>query len=380
MNGPIAPEDLRFANWTRAFRGRARAAGIAGDTLDRAFADMRPLPDVIAKDRNQSEFTKTIWDYLDAAVSAESVADGMAALLDHGTLLDRIEAAYSVDRAVLVAIWGLESRYGAHRGDIPVIAALATLAYDGRRAAFFEGELIAALRILQAGDVAPAQMTGSWAGAMGHTQFIPTSYLAHAVDFDGNGTRDIWGDDPTDALASTAAYLVAAGWQRDQPWGVEVRLPAGFDYALSGKKQQRAVGEWMTFGLRAVDGGALPDHGPAAVLLPAGAQGPAFLIFSNFAVISAYNAADAYVIAVGHLSDRLRGGGPINGAWPRGDTALTASERMELQQRLTDAGFNTGVVDGMLGPNSIAALRAYQQSMGLPMDGYANLAILERLR
>ncbi|MEM9975903.1 MAG: lytic murein transglycosylase, partial [Pseudomonadota bacterium] len=281
---------------------------------------------------------------------------------------------------VVVAVWGLESAYGTFRGDTPVIPALATLAFDGRRGRFFEEQLIAALQILQSGDISPRAMTGSWAGAMGHTQFIPTSYLAYAQDFRGDGQRDIWSDDPTDALASTAAYLARFGWTKGQPWGLEVRLPRGFDYAQSGDRVKRSVAQWMQAGVRDMDGGLIPDHGQASILLPAGAQGAAFMIFDNFGVIERYNAADAYVIGVGHLSDRIAGGPPIRSNWPEGDRSLRFSERQEMQRRLTRAGFDTSGVDGIIGPNTIAAIRAFQKSVGMTPDGYASYEILRRLR
>ena len=322
-------DDASLQAWIAAFRPRAMAAGIAPATLDAVFADVHHDPDAVRRDRNQAEFTKTIWDYLDTAVSGDRVTNGKAALARHRAVLDRIEARFGVDKEVVVAIWGLESAYGTFMGDRPLIGSLATLAMDGRRPAFFEGELLAALRIVQAGDVVPARMTGSWAGAMGHTQFMPTSYLAHAVDFTGDGRRDIWGDDPADALASTAAYLAAYGWTKEMPWGLEVTLPEGFDYGATGDRVKRTVAEWQALGVRAADGAELADHGPASVLLPAGARGAAFLIFANFHVIERYNTADAYVIAVGHLADRIRGD-PTSGpnckpACPLPDTTPKAS-------------------------------------------------------
>ncbi len=367
-------------DWTLGFRARALAQGISPATFDRAVQGLRYNASVIEKDRNQAEFTKTIWDYLDSAVSDKRVSNGTAALRQHRPLLDRLEATYGVPAEVIVAVWGLESSYGQNRGDIPVIEALATLAYDGRRGAFFEAQLIDALRILQSGDVAPERFTGSWAGAMGHTQFIPSSYQAFAVDFDGDGRRDIWSDNPTDALASTAAYLAKSGWQPGQPWGIEVTLPQGFDVGLAGKATPQPSADWATLGLRRADGSALPDHGPAALLLPAGARGAAFLIYANFRAIERYNAADAYVIAIGHLSDRLAGGPPIRAAWPRDDRALTGAENRELQDLLTAAGFDTGGVDGKIGPKTLAAIRAYQRSIGMPPDGYPSLDLLNRLR
>ncbi|MEZ5753841.1 MAG: lytic murein transglycosylase [Paracoccaceae bacterium] len=366
--------------WAETFRPRALAAGIAPATLDAAFAGLRYNPDVIEKDRNQAEFTRTIWDYLDRAVSDLRVENGRAAISDNRRLLDRLEATYGVPAEVITAVWGLESSFGANRGDIPVIEALATLAYEGRRGAFFEAQLIDALRILQSGDARLENFTGSWAGAMGHTQFIPSSFHAFAVDFDGDGRRDIWSDDPADALASTAAYLAKSGWQTGVPWGVEVTLPDGIDYMLAGNGQSKPTADWAALGLRDATGGALPDIGPAELLLPAGAQGAAFLITPNFRAIERYNTADAYVIAIGHLSDRLAGGPPIRAAWPRQDRALTGDERRELQERLTAAGFDTRGVDGKIGPNTLSALRAYQRSTGMVPDGYASPDILQRLR
>lgn len=387
---PLArPETLRpvqgtanaaFDRWIAGFRARAGAQGIRSAILDAAFRGIRYNADVIARDRNQAEFTKTIWDYLDTAVSDTRVRHGRDALARHAATLDRIERAYGVDKHVVVAIWGLESAYGAFRGDTDLIEALATLAFDGRRGAFFEDQLIAALQILQAGDVAPRDMTGSWAGAMGHTQFIPTSYLDHAVDATGDGRRDIWGEDPTDALASTAAYLRTFGWVSGQPWGVEVQVPGGFDYAQANRRITRLPSQWARLGVVGLDGRPVPDHGRAAVLLPAGSQGAAFLIFDNFAVLERYNTADAYVIGVGHLADRLRGGAPIQASWPRGDRALRLPEREELQRRLTAEGFSTQGVDGKIGPLTIDAIRAYQAANGLVPDGYASLRLLERLR
>ena len=376
---PVA-DDAGLQRWVTGFRDRALAAGIAPATLDQAFADVRHDPDAVRRDRNQAEFTKTIWDYLDTAVSDERVTNGKAALARHAALLDRIEARHGVEKEIVVAIWGLESAYGTFMGDRPLIGSLATLAHDGRRSAFFEDQLLAALRILQAGDVTADRMTGSWAGAMGHTQFMPTSYLTHAVDFTGDGRRDIWGDDPADALASTAAYLAHFGWTKGIPWGLEVTLPAGFDHAQTGERVKKPVADWQTMGVRTATGGTLPDHGAASVLLPAGHKGAAFLIFANFRVIERYNTADAYVIAVGHLADRIAGGAPITAPWPREDRALVAAERTELQTRLTASGFDTQGIDGRIGPNTIAAVRAFQRVQGLVPDGYPSLDILTRLR
>ncbi|MEM1065503.1 MAG: lytic murein transglycosylase [Pseudomonadota bacterium] len=379
-NVSAAASNRAFERWIDGFRRRALSQGIRPQVFDAAFRGVRYQTDVIQRDRNQAEFTKQIWEYLESAVSDTRVRNGKAALREHRRVLSEIEARYGVEAEVVVAVWGLESAYGTFRGDTPVIPALATLAFDGRRGRFFEEQLIAALQILQSGDVSPRAMTGSWAGAMGHTQFIPTSYLAYAQDFRGDGQRDIWSDDPTDALASTAAYLARFGWTKGQPWGLEVRLPRGFDYAQSGDRVKRSVAQWMQAGVRDMDGGLIPDHGQASILLPAGAQGAAFMIFDNFGVIERYNAADAYVIGVGHLSDRIAGGSPIRSNWPEGDRSLRFSERQEMQRRLTRAGFDTSGVDGIIGPNTIAAIRAFQKSVGMTPDGYASYEILRRLR
>ena len=369
-----------FDDWIKTFRNRALQQGITAEVFDRAFVGVQYDADVIRRDRNQSEFTKTIWDYLDSAASDARVNNGKAALRKHGALLDRIEARYGVDKDVIVAIWGLESAYGTFRGSNPVIGSLATLAYDARRSDFFEQQLVEALKILQSGDVSLTNFTGSWAGAMGHTQFIPTSYQSLAVDFDGDGKRDIWSDDPADALASTANYLSKNGWVKGAPWGVEVRIPQGFDYTLANRDILRMPSDWAKMGIVDLNGKAVPDHGSASVLLPAGAKGAAFLIFKNFDVIETYNTADAYVIGVGHLSDRITGAGPIQSEWPREDRALTFDERVEMQRLLTAKGFDTKKIDGKIGPLTINAVRAYQTSIGDIPDGYASLNILKKLR
>lgn len=388
---PLAQEDapivlaqsasnLGFQRWIDGFRARARANGIRDSVFNAAFQGVRYDPEIIRRDRNQSEFTKQIWEYLDSAASDTRVKNGRAAYRQNRRLLDQIEARYGVEGEVVTAVWGLESAYGSFRGDENIIQALATLAYDGRRGRFFESQLIAALKILQAGDIPPGRMTGSWAGAMGHTQFIPTSYLAYAVDFRGDGRRDIWSDDPTDALASTAAYLRRFGWTKGQPWGVEVVLPRGFNYNLTGERIKKSPSEWAAMGVRDTRGARVPNHGRASILLPAGAQGAAFMIFDNFHVIERYNTADAYVIGVGHLSDRIGGAGPLKADWPRGDRNLSFAEKKEMQQRLTAKGYNTQGVDGIIGPNTIQAIRQFQANVGMVPDGYASFEILRRLR
>lgn len=372
--------NTEFEQWLSRFRTHARRQGISETVLDMAFDGVRYASGIIEKDRNQSEFIKPIWEYLDSAVSEARVRNGQQALRDNRDMLDAIDREFGVEKEVFVAIWGLESAYGTIRGDENAIAALASLAFDGRRRRLFETQLIAALKIVQSGDVKPDEMTGSWAGAMGHTQFMPTSYLAYAVDFDGDGKRGIWSDNPTDALASTAAYLARFGWTKGQPWGVEVQLPDGFDYTQSGHRVKKDVAEWMALGVRDIAGKTVGTDGPARVLLPAGACGAAFLVFQNFHVILRYNAADAYVIGVGHLADRIAGASPIQAAWPTGDRPLSFSEMSEMQKRLTAAGFDTDGADGMIGPNTVAAIRAFQMSRGVIPDGYASYEILRQLK
>ena len=261
-----------------------------------------------------------------------------------------------------------------------MIEALATLAFDGRRGRFYRAQLLQALKILQSGEVRVAEFKGSWAGAMGHTQFIPTSWAAFAVDWTGDGRRDVWGDDPSDALASTAAYLARSGWRRGQPWGREVVLPRGFDYELTGRGHRRKASDWARMGVRDAKGGAVKGTARAAILAPAGASGPAFMVFPNFDVILRYNNAEAYGLAVGILSDRLAGGGPLTRGWPEGDRDLTPSESVELQRRLMARGLDTGGADGKLGPKTRAAIRAVQRASGAEPDGRASLFLLQRLR
>ncbi len=367
-----------LAAWVTAFRPRALAAGVPAATFDAALRGVEFNPRVVERDRNQNEFSKTVWDYLDTAVSEDRVRLGVAALARHAELFDRIAAEYGVEKEILAAVWGLESAYGTYPGDLPVLGSLATLAYDGRRGAFFEAELIAALKIIAGGHV--DRFTGSWAGASGHTQFMPSSWERFAVDFDGDGKRNLWGEDPGDALASTANYLAQSGWTTGQPWGLEVTLPEGFDYDQTTERVVKPVPDWQALGVRTATGADLPDHGPGSILLPGGHRGAAFLIFPNFQVIEKYNTADAYIIGIGQLADRLKGGPPIAAAWPRDLRALTLDERKELQERLGQAGFDPGGVDGRMGPKTIAAVKAFQKAQGLIPDGYPSLEILTSLR
>jgi membrane-bound lytic murein transglycosylase B len=372
----LASSDPKFQNWIAGFRGRALSQGISASVFDQAFRGVRYNADVVDKDRNQAEFKRHIWDYLDSAASPDRVDEGKRALRQHRRTLEAIERTYGVEAHVITAVWGLESRYGTRMGDINVIEAMATLAYDGRRGAFFEKQLVAALKILQSGDVAPRNMNGSWAGAMGHTQFIPTSYLAYAVDATGDGKRDIWSDNPADALASTAAYLSRFGWRKGMPWGVEVRTPAG----MGPSDTKRMPTDWAARGVVGMDGRPVPDYGAARLLMPAGPQGAKFLVFANFDVIKRYNNADAYAIGVGHLGDRIRGGAPIQASWPRGYTPVTFEERKEIQRRLKRMGYPLEKIDGLIGPNTSKSIAAFQQSVGMTPDGNASREVLDALK
>ncbi|EAR50621.1 peptidoglycan binding domain protein [Oceanicola granulosus HTCC2516] len=373
-----ADEQRSFTDWHAAFRERARQRGNVGPAALAAFDALTPDPEVLQRDRSQAELVRPIWDYLDRAVTDARVDAGRALLSERRELFGRISERYGVAPEIVVAIWGVETGYGRDRGRFDVLRALATLAADGRRRGLFEAQLMAALRIHEDGDA--REMRGSWAGAMGHTQFMPTSYLAYAVDFDGDGRRDIWSDDPTDALASTAAYLARFGWQSGAPWGHEVRLPEGFDLRLADRRTRRGGADWARLGVARADGGLLDEAGEGALLLPAGAEGVAFLALDNFRVVERYNRAVSYVLAVGHLADRLAGRGPLVGTWPRQARVLETQERRELQERLTSAGFCTRGADGLIGPDTVAAVRAYQLAHGLRPDGYASVCLLERLR
>ncbi len=368
---------LSFSQWREQFRVEALAAGISAATFDQAFAGVQPDPAVIEADRSQPEFTRPVWQYLEGAISPQRVRSGRRLLSEHATTLDQIEARYGVDRETLVAVWGLESSFGQIMGDKSVIRSLATLAHEGRRPAFAKSQLIAALEILQHGDVAPQRMRGSWAGAMGQTQFIPTTYNTHAVDFDGDGKRDIW-NSSADALASAAHYLQASGWKQGKAWGFEVELPEGFDYALADTEIRKPLAEWRSLGLRNLPGDQ--EDASASLLLPAGHRGPAFLIMDNFRAILRYNNSSAYALAIGLLAENFQGKGEVAGSWPRGEQPLSRSERLELQERLVAQGFDPGTPDGIIGANTRKAIRGFQQRLGWPADGHPTQELLGRLR
>ncbi|MFS4437198.1 lytic murein transglycosylase [Paracoccaceae bacterium GXU_MW_L88] len=370
-----------FESWRNDFRSRALSAGIRADVFDSAFAGISMDNEVVRLDGQQAEFSKQIWEYLDGAVSSDRIGTGRAKSQEWSRTLDGIESRYGVDKRAVLAIWGMETNYGGFMGNKSVIGSLATLAYEGRRRSFAEEQLIAALRILQSGDTSPGNMRGSWAGAMGHTQFMPTSYLTYAQDYYGDGRRDIWdAGNPTDALASTAYYLKQNGWVKGQPWGVEVAVPSGFNYALADEQTKQSVSAWRSLGVTTPSGGSVPDYGTAGMIAPGGANGPKFLVFNNFSVIKTYNNSTSYAMGVGHLGDRIYGGAPFAQSWPRGDAALSRTQKRELQERLTALGYDTGGIDGVTGSKTSDAVRRYQRDNGLVADGYVNAALLNRLR
>jgi len=367
-----------FARWVTSFRAAARAAGIGEATLRLAFDEVRYLPRVVELDRVQPEFTRTVWDYLDSAVTPQRVARGQDKLLQLRSEADAAAARYGVPPSIVVAIWGIESNYGSNYGDIPTIDALATLGFEGRREEWARGQLLAALKILENGDIDRPHMIGSWAGAMGQTQFLPSNFLAFAVDADGDGRRDIWGS-LADVMASTANFLARSGWQAGSPWGVEVQLPPGFDVGRADASVQQSAAQWAAEGVSTLQGAPLPEVADATILLPAGARGPAFLVGSNFRAILRYNNSTSYALAVGLLAQRLADGPGVQAPWPRDLAALTRSQLLALQTALNQRGFASGTPDGLMGPATRDGLRRYQRSLGLPADGYPPLDLLQRL-
>jgi membrane-bound lytic murein transglycosylase B len=369
------------AEWVQSFWPAARAAGVSRPVYDAALGNFEPDPDVIKRAVTQAEFNMPIWNYIDMMVSEERINGGKAALAKYGDTLAKIEERYGVDRYIVVAIWGMESLYGTALSNPKLvkntIRSLATLAYSGGRLAkFARQQLVVALVIVQRGDVTVKGMIGSWAGAMGQTQFIPTTYIAFAVDFEGDGHRNIWTSAP-DALASTANYLRKSGWRPDETWGYEVALPADFNLKKSGT---HTLADWHKLGIDRVGGKAYPRPGDrASLFLPAGHEGPVFLILGNFQAIKHYNNANSYALAVGHLADRLRGGGPFLTAWPAHEPPLSQEERQKLQLLLTARGFYSGDVDGNIGSGSREAIKNYQLAIGVTPSGVESRGLLEML-
>ena len=378
QSAPDAPTE--FSRCIDSLQGEARAAGVSASSFRVLTRDLTPDMSVIDKLNYQPEFQMPIWDYLSGLVDDERVQQGQTLLREHADVLRRVQQRFGVDPATVVAVWGVESNFGQSLGRYPLLQALGTLSCNGRRQDYFRGEFFTAMRILQAGHIAPERLVGSWAGAFGHTQFMPSTFERLAVDGDGDGRRDLM-DNTADALASTAHFLAKAGWQSGQPWGFEVKLPTGFDTDAEGRRVKRSMSEWVARGLRRADGTPLPAlDAKAGLMTPAGASGPAFLVFRNFDAIYSYNAAESYGLAIAHLSDRLRGGGPFVTPWPTDDPGLSRAERRELQGLLVLRGHDIGEVDGMLGDKSRVAIWVEQARLGMPVSGRAGQKLLRALR
>lgn len=373
--------EAAYRHFVKSFWKTAKARGISREIYDAAFAGLTPDADVVKKNARQPEFVQPASHYVSLAVSDTRIETGKAKLEELKETLDAIERRYGVDRHVLIAIWAMETNFGLFTGGKNVIRSLSTLGYRGRRQRFGRGELIAALKILQRGDITADKMMGSWAGAMGQTQLLPSNYNRYAVDFDGDGRRDIWETVP-DALASTANFLRKVGsWRTGQTWGYEVTLGKRVGARSAGRRRARTIRQWRALGVKRVRGQEFPRPGDRAYLyLPAGTKGPAFLLLANFRSIMRYNAAHKYALSVGHLADRIRGAEPFARSWPDGVRPLNSDERHELQRLLTAKGYEVGEIDGILGSKTRAALKAYQKAEGLRADGFPHPRLLERLR
>jgi membrane-bound lytic murein transglycosylase B len=376
-----AQADAKFEAFVQSLWPQVKAAGISRDLFDRAFVGVtEPDEQVLKLAKTQPEFTSTTSEYLAKAVTNIRIDTGRAMKAENGKLLAAIEKKYGVDRHVVLGIWGMESNFGKDMGSMGVMRSLATLMYAGRKRDYAKGQLVAAFKILERGARSPDNFKGSWAAAMGHTQFIPTSYVSYAVDWDGDGKKDLWGS-KEDALASTANYLAKAGWRIDRPWGWEVSLPSGFNKALIGRTHWKTVAQWSKMGLSPATGGSFgAPNADAFVMVPQGIDGPAFLVTKNFLAIMDYNLSHSYAIAVGHLGDRIRGGAGIQGSWPDTTFDLSFEQRVEVQKRLSSMGFETGGSDGRFGARTYEAVIAFQKSAGLPIDGKPTRKLLEQLR
>jgi membrane-bound lytic murein transglycosylase B len=369
-----------FGNCLAGIAPLAEPRGVSREAFAQLTAGLTPDLSIMDLLDAQPEFNKSPWDYLDLLVSDERIARGRELLAQYAPTFAAVERAYGVDRHILAAIWGVESNYGTKGGDRSVLRSTATLACVGRRRDFFREEFLAALEILARGDVKPDRLIGSWAGAFGPTQFMPSTFKRFAVDFDHDGRRDVV-DSVADVMASTANNLKTDGWVPGESWGYEVALPAGFDYLLADRSKQMTVGQWRALGIKRIGDKPFPRPSEKAfLLLPAGARGPAFLMLQNFRVIMKYNPAEAYALAIGHLADRLRGGAPLVQAWPREERALSMSERFEMQQLLAQRGYDIGEPDGLLGPRTRIAIRSFQAATGQIPDGFASTLVLDRLR
>jgi lytic murein transglycosylase len=375
---PAQAQEVSQGGFQRFVQGlwpEAKARGVSRETFIEAFRGVEPDPKIVALTKKQSEFVRPIWDYINGAVTAQRLQRGQSMAAEWSKTLAAVEKTYGVPRSVVLGVWGMETNFGSFTGSIYTVRALATLAYTGYREDFFRDELLTALQILEAEHIDRDKMLGSWAGAMGQTQFMPSSFMKYAVDGNRDGIRDIWTSVP-DAIASTANYLRKQGWKPGLPWGFEVQLPRGFDF----RPVKHGFAQWQSMGLRRVDGKPMPRSGEASLFLPGGARGPAFLVTSNYDVIKSYNSSDAYAMGVAHLGDRLLGGRPIQGAWPKDEPMLDKDQRQELQERLAGLGFYEGEADGKFGSKTREAVRNFQLRRGLIPDGYADYAVLRELR
>src|SRR5581483_2687780 len=369
-----------FDNCVAGMWPDAARRNISQDSFQRFTSGLSPDLHIMDLLDAQPEFSKSIWDYLDILVNDNRLAKGRETLATYKAQFDATEKAYGVDRYVIAAIWGIESNYSSQIGDRNVLQSTATLACIGRRQGYFREEFLSALEILHHGDLRPEQLHGSWAGAFGPTQFMPTAFKRYAVDADGDGRKDVV-DDAADLIASTANNLKKDGWQSGQTWGYEVKVPQGFNYMLADRAKTMTLAQWEHLGVTRANGQAFPGSAEKAYLLaPAGAEGPGFLMLQNFRVIMKYNPAEAYALAIGHFADRLAGGAPFVQPWPRQERDLSRAERLELQQLLAQRGFYRGIPDGQFGGQTREALRSFQASIGAPADGFACSSMLDRLR
>lgn len=376
----IRQSATNFNRCVAGFWPEAARRGVSQASFQRFTADLSPDLRIMDLMDSQPEFTKSVWDYLDILVTETRLTRGREVLAKNAPIFAAVEKAYGVDRYVVAAIWGIESNYSTQGGDRSVLNSTATLACVGRRQAYFKDEFLAALEILHHGDLTPQQMRGSWAGAFGATQFMPTAFKRFAVDFDGDGKRNTV-DDVPDIIASTAAKFKKDGWQPGQTWGYEVVVPPGFNYLYADRAKQMTIAQWQHLGITRPGGKPFPRGADQAFLLaPAGADGPGFLMLGNFRAIMRYNPSEAYALAIGHFADRLRGGAPLVQEWPRQERVLSRAERLELQELLTQRGFYRGEADGNLGGETRKALRSFQASIGSPADGFASSGVLDRLR
>ncbi len=374
---PAVADERAFKAFIKEIKQEAKKDGIARKHL-KALDRLTPDPEVQRLAARQPEYVKPIWAYLTHMVTEERLRLGRKELQSREAFLDGLEEKYGVPRGILIAIWGVETNYGGNKGSFSVLRSLATLGYQGKRADFGRQQLLYALRILQSGDVTLAGFKGSWAGAMGHTQFIPTTYADYAADGTGDGIKNIW-TEPRDALASSAYYLKRMGWQKGLAWGFEVSVPGDFNFAEARIKNTKTPAYWRDKGVTAISRKIDDDLGEVSIFAPAGLRGPVFMLTKNFRVLLRYNTAPAYALAVGHLSQRFFGAAPFARDWPQADRPLLPEEIAELQRRLRKAGYDTGDIDGVLGRQTIAAVRDYQKDRGLAADGFATPGLLELL-